>query len=88
MQFTPSSTKLLALGALTLAIKMDDAEMVSKFCLNYVYSPERTVKRNSSNLRSKPKREEARDVRSKMGAALSVKISEEKKIVREDFSLE
>ena len=53
---TPTSLKLLALGSLTLAIKMDDAEMVTKFCLNYVCSPERTIKRNTSNQQLKAKR--------------------------------
>ena len=62
--------------------------MVTKFCINYVTSPERTVKRNTSNMRAKPKREEAKDLRSKMGTFLGLRISEDKKAHREDFSLE
>lgn len=43
-----TSLKIVALGALTLGLKMDDAEMISMFCFQYLYNPEKTVKRNSS----------------------------------------
>ena len=88
MHHTPTSLKLLALGSLTLAIKMDDAEMVTKFCLNYVYSPERTIKRNTSNQQFKAKKDDPKDLRSKVGQILSNKISEDKKNTKEDFTLE
>ena len=46
--------KLVALSSLILALKMDDAEMTSKFCFHYLINPEKTVKRNGSNhLKSK-----------------------------------
>lgn len=47
-QFPVTSLKIVALGALTLGLKMDDAEMISMFCFQYLYNPEKTVKRNSS----------------------------------------
>ena len=37
--------KLVALSSLILALKMDDAEMTSKFCFHYLINPEKTVKR-------------------------------------------
>jgi hypothetical protein len=76
--------KLVALGALTLALKMDDAEMISKFCFQYIYNPERTVKKSGSNnnIRTKHKREsvvgikdECREIKSKLSVILGVKIS-------------
>jgi hypothetical protein len=48
-QFPVTSLKIVALGALTLGLKMDDAEMISMFCFQYLYNPEKTVKRNSSS---------------------------------------
>lgn len=59
-QFPVTSLKIVALGALTLGLKMDDAEMISKFCFQYLYNPEKTVKRNSSGaqLRLKQKQKE------------------------------
>lgn len=50
-------TKLAALGSLTLALKMDDAEMTSKFCLHYLYNPERTVKKSNPTPKPKLKRD-------------------------------
>lgn len=38
-QFSFHSLKLIGLGCLTLALKMDDAEMISKFCYSYLYNP-------------------------------------------------
>ncbi len=38
-QYSATSMKLVILGALTLALKMDDAEMTSKFCFQYLYNP-------------------------------------------------
>ena len=62
-QYSAPSMKILALGALTLALKMDDAEMTSKFCFQYLYNPEKTVKRNSSGaqLRLKQKQKEMKE---------------------------
>jgi hypothetical protein len=62
-QFSTPSLKIAALGSLTLGLKMDDAEMVSKFCFQYLYNPEKTVKRNSSGvqLRLKQKQKEIND---------------------------
>ena len=48
-QFPYQSMKLISLGCLSLSLKMDDAEMVSKFCFHYLYNPERTVKKNRSS---------------------------------------
>jgi hypothetical protein len=57
-QFPYQSMKLVGLGSLSLAIKMEDSEMVSKFCYNYLYNPERTVKKSNSNhLKFKQKKE-------------------------------
>jgi hypothetical protein len=57
--FSYQSLKLVALGCLTLALKMDDAEMISKFCFLYLYNPERTVKKagSSQHIKLKQKRE-------------------------------
>jgi hypothetical protein len=62
-QFPVTSLKIVALGALTLGLKMDDAEMTSKFCFQYLYNPEKTVKRNSSGaqLRLKQKQKEQKE---------------------------
>ena len=62
-QFPVTSLKTVALGALTLGLKMDDAEMISKFCFQYLYNPEKTVKRNSSGaqLRLKQKQKEQKE---------------------------
>ena len=59
-QFAVTSLKIVVLGALTLGLKMDDAEMISIFCFQYIYNPEKTVKRNSSGtqLRLKHKNKE------------------------------
>jgi hypothetical protein len=59
-QYSTACMKIVALGALTLGLKMDDAEMTSKFCFQYLYNPEKTVKRNSSGaqLRMKQKQKE------------------------------
>jgi hypothetical protein len=54
-RFYYSNIKLVSLGALTLAIKIDDAEMISKFCLEYLYNPERTVKKGSNSQLKKKK---------------------------------
>jgi hypothetical protein len=84
--------KLACLGALTLALKMDDAEMVSKFCYNYLCSPERTVKKGGSTkyLKIKQKqsmvRDDGKEVRSKLSAVIATRIAEGKG--REDYSLE
>lgn len=49
----------MGLGCLTLALKMDDAEMISKFCFSYLYNPEKTVKKSGSSkyIKIKQKRE-------------------------------
>jgi hypothetical protein len=91
--FPYQAMKLVALGALTLALKMDDAEMISKFCFQYLYNPERTVKKSASHLKLKqkrdPTREENREVKSKLSAILAAKIADDKKQpVREDFNLD
>ena len=84
--------KIVALGALTLALKMDDAEMTSKFCVQYLYNPERTVKKSASHLKAKqkrdPSREENREMKSKLSLILTAKIADDKKPVREDFNLD
>jgi hypothetical protein len=91
-QFPYQAMKIVALGALTLALKMDDAEMISKFCFQYLYNPERTVKKSASHLKLKqkrdPTREENREVKSKLSVILTAKISDDKKPVREDFNLD
>lgn len=38
-QFAYPCLKIVALSSLTLALKMDDAEMLSKFCIRYMYNP-------------------------------------------------
>lgn len=60
-QFPYSNMKLVSLGALTLALKMDDAEMLSKFCYYYLYNPEKTVKKHRSNkyFKNKTKKEQS-----------------------------
>lgn len=94
-QFNCQSMKLVTLGALTLALKMDDAQMISKFCFQYLYNPQRTVKKNSSTSHLKLKhkrdpniRDDTREVKSKLTIILSSRISEDKKSVKEDFNLE
>ena len=87
-QFQYQSMKLISLGCLTLAIKMDDAEMITRFCFHYLYNPEKTVKKNrsSNNLKLKQKRESVvvskEEVKSKLEGIINVKISEDKKIVK------
>ena len=54
-QFPYQSMKLICLGCLTLALKIDDADMISKFCFHYLYNPERTVKKNRSSNQIKVK---------------------------------
>lgn len=57
-EFSYASLKLVALSSLTLALKMDDAEMTSRFCFHYYCNPERTVKKSVSNhLKLKEKKE-------------------------------
>jgi hypothetical protein len=90
-QFSFQSMKLLGLGCLTLALKMDDAEMISKFCYSYLYNPEKTVKKSGSNkyIKIKHKREsvvnvkeEGRELRSRLANIVSVKVCEEKRNVK------
>lgn len=61
-QFSTSNMKIVVLGALTLALKIDDAEMTSKFCFQYLYNPEKTVKRNSSGLNLKIKQKQIKEI--------------------------
>ena len=57
--------------------------MISKFCFQYLYNPEKTVKKNGSSnqIKIKQKREsvvgkeEGKEVRSKLSGILNVKIT-------------
>lgn len=82
--FAYQSLKLVALGCLTLALKMDDAEMISKFCFLYLYNPERTVKKAGSNqqLKVKQKREsvnaakeEGKEMKARLATILAIRIA-------------
>lgn len=58
MNFHYSNMKLAMFGALTLALKMDDAEKLSIFCIEYLSNAtntEKTVKKSQlqKNIKSK-----------------------------------
>lgn len=85
----PTSLKIVALASLTLALKMDDAETTSRFCFHYLYNPEKTVKRNNSaQMRRHKEKEEDPKERSKLSQVLSMRISEDKRVPKEDFTLD
>lgn len=68
---------------------MDDAEMISKFCLEYLYNPERTVKKGTSNqLKKKKEIKEPKEEKSKLSALINGRIFEDKRGLKEEFSLE
>lgn len=90
--------KKVTLSSLTLALKMDDAEMVNRFYLEFLQNPERTVKKSiSTNFGKNYKKKEnctnsslkeKDELRLKLANILLINISENVKNVREEVSLE